>query len=160
MLKEEVTLRVNSRAYEVEVEPYTTLADCLRDHLGFNGVKVSCNDGDCGACTVLFDDKAFDSCITLAVESEGVEITTIEGLANGETLHPIQKAFIENHGLQCGFCTPGAILSAKALLDKNLKPTEQEVRIALSGNLCRCGSYPKIVNSIFAAASMMGGKAK
>lgn len=148
---------VNRKEYTVEVEPYMTLADCLRDNLFLTGVKVSCNEGDCGACTVLVDEKPFNSCITLAVEAVGQPITTIEGVSNGEKLHPIQRSFIDHHGMQCAFCTPGMILSAKALLARKPNPTEQDAREAIAGNLCRCGTYPKIVTSILAAARMMGG---
>lgn len=156
-MKQKITLTVNEKKYDVEVEPYLTLAECLRDRLGLTGVRVSCNEGECGSCTVLLEGQAVSSCLMLAVEVEGRNITTIEGLLQGEELHPIQKAFVEHHGMQCGFCTPGMILSAKALLDRTPNPTELEVREAISGNLCRCGSYPKIVKSILAATKMMGG---
>lgn len=156
-MKQKITLTVNKKEYDVEVESYWTLAECLRDRLGFLGVRVSCNNGDCGACTVLLEGDPILSCMTLAVEVEGKNIETIERLSEGGELHPIQKAFIEHHGMQCGFCTPGMILSAKALLDRNADPSDQEVREAISGNICRCGSYPKIVKSISAAAKMMGG---
>lgn len=156
-MKQKIKLLINKREYNVEVEPYMTLAECLRDKLALNGVRVSCNQGDCGSCTVLLGSEPVYSCMTLAVEAEGKEITTIEGLLEEGELHPIQKAFIENHGMQCGFCTPGVIISAKALLDKNPNPTEQEVKEAISGNLCRCGTYPKIVKSVLAAAKMVGG---
>lgn len=156
-MKQKITLIVNEKEYDVEVEPYLTLAECLRDRLGLNGVRVSCNAGDCGCCTVLLEGQAVSSCMILAVEVGGRNITTIEGLSQGGELHPIQKAFVGHHGMQCGFCTPGMILSAKALLDRTPNPTELEVREAISGNLCRCGSYPKTVKSILAAAKMMGG---
>lgn len=156
-MRRQIRLNVNRKTYEVAAEPYWTLAECLRDELGLLGVKVSCNEGDCGACTVLLEGEPVSSCMMLAVEANGRDIETIEGLANGGKLHPLQQTFIENHGMQCGFCTPGMILSAKALLDKNLNPTEREVREAIAGNLCRCGSYPKIVKSILAAARMMRG---
>ncbi len=141
----------------VEVEPYMTLAECLREKLFLTGVRVSCNEGDCGACTVLLDGEPVYSCMTLAVEAEGKSITTIEGLERGEQLHPLQQSFIENHGMQCGYCTPGIILSAKALLDKTPNPTEQEIKESVAGNLCRCGSYHKIIKSVQAAAKTMGG---
>lgn len=156
-MKQQIKLRVNNREYELEVAPYMTLAECLREKIGLIGVRVSCNQGDCGACTVLIDGEPVFSCMILAVEAEGKDITTIEGLSTDGELHPIQQAFIDNHGMQCGFCTPGMILSAKALLDTNLNPTEQEVKEAIAGNLCRCGGYPKIVKSILAAAKTMGG---
>ncbi len=156
-MKQRITFTVNKKEYDIEVEPYWTLAECLRDKLGLLGVRVSCNEGDCGACTVLVDGEPILSCITLAAAVEDKNIETIEGLSRGTELHPIQEAFIEHHGMQCGFCTPGTILSAKALLDRNPNPTEQEVREAISGNLCRCGSYPKIVKSILAAAKIKSG---
>lgn len=156
-MKQKIRLLVNGREHLAEVEPYMTLAECLREEVGLNGVRVSCNQGDCGSCTVLLDGEPVYSCMTLAVAVEGRSITTIEGLSRGEELHPIQQAFVENHGLQCGFCTPGMILSAKALLDKNPGPTEQDVKEAIAGNLCRCGSYPKIIKSILAAVKVMGG---
>ena len=151
-MKQQIRLRVNKKTYELEAEPYWTLAEVLRDTLGFLGVKVSCNEGECGACTVILEGEPICSCMALAVEADGKNIKTIEGLAVGGKLHPIQKAFIENHGMQCGFCTPGMILSAKALLDKNPNPTEQEVREAISGNLCRCGTYPAHIKAVAAAA--------
>lgn len=157
IVKQEIKLLVNTKEYTVEVEPYMTLADCLRDNLFLTGVKVSCNEGDCGACTVLVDGKPFNSCITLAVEAAGHPIITIEGVSNGEELHPIQRSFVDHHGMQCAFCTPGMILSAKSLLARKLNPSEEEIREAIAGNLCRCGTYPKIVTSILAAAHMMGG---
>lgn len=154
MSSQRITLIINYKEYQVEVEPYVTLAECLRNKLAFTGVKISCNAGDCGACTVLLEGEPICSCIKLAVQADGKSITTIEGLSKGEKLHPIQEAFIEHHGMQCGFCTPGMILSAKALLDRNPNRTVGigEVREAISGNLCRCGSYTKIIESILAAA--------
>jgi len=157
MDREKIWFFVNGRRCEVEVDPNLTLAECLRNELYLAGVRVSCGAGECGACTVLLDGNPVFSCITLAAEAEGKNITTIEGLAEGGKLHPIQEAFIENHGMQCGFCTPGMILSAKALLDRNLNPTEGEVKEAIAGNLCRCGSYPKIIKSILSAAKSMRG---
>ncbi|MBI4318792.1 MAG: (2Fe-2S)-binding protein [Chloroflexi bacterium] len=154
-MKQETRLVVNRQEYLVEVEPYETLAECLREKLGLIGVRVSCNRGDCGSCTVLLDGEPIASCMTLATEVDGRDITTIEGLARAGELHPIQRSFIEHHGMQCGFCTPGMILSAKALLDRNSSPGEDDVREAISGNLCRCGTYPKIVKSIMAAAKLM-----
>ncbi len=156
-MKQQIKLSVNKKQYELEVEPYWTLAECLRDELGLLGVKVSCNEGECGACTILMDGEPICSCMTLAVEADSKNIETIEGLSAEGELHPVQQAFIEHHGMQCGFCTPGMILSAKALLDKNPDPSEYEVREAISGNLCRCGAYPKIVKSILTAAARMRG---
>ncbi len=141
-----------------QVAPSDTLIHTLRETLGLTGTKTGCNLGECGACTVIMDGKPVLSCTTLTVECHGKEITTIEGLGdplNG-TLHPLQQAFIEHDGMQCGFCTPGMIMQAKSLLDENPNPTEEQVRKGLSGNLCRCGSYKKIVESVLAAATIKG----
>ena len=145
-------MQVNGDIYEVAVEHWRTLLEVLRDEVGLTGTKKGCDEGDCGACTVLINGKAVTSCLTLAIEAQGKEITTIEGLADGEALHPIQEAFVEHGGLQCGFCTPGMILSAKALLDKNPTPTEDEIKLGIAGNLCRCTGYIKIIESIEAAS--------
>lgn len=150
-MKQEISLIVNGKSYQVSVEPSETLLDVLRDKLGLTGTKKGCDTGNCGACTVLIDGKSVPSCLVLAVSARGREITTIEGLAEGENLHPLQKAFIDHFAVQCGFCTPGMILSAKALLDENPNPTEEEVRLALAGNLCRCAGYYKIVEAVLAA---------
>jgi len=153
-MKQLIRLRVNKEDYDVYVEPRETLAHVLRDELGLTGLKVGCQEGACGACTVLMDGKAVRSCLILAVQAKGKEILTIEGLAkNG--LHPLQQAFIDHFAVQCGFCTPGMILSAKALLDENPNPTEEEVRKALAGNLCRCGGYSKIVEAVLAAKDII-----
>ncbi len=158
-----MNLIVNGKSIELtvghEVMPWHTLAQTLRETLGLTGTKIGCNNGECGACTVIMNGKAILSCSTLTVECDGKEITTIEGLGdplNGK-LHPLQEAFIEHDGLQCGFCTPGMIMQAKVLLDKTPNPTEEQVREGLSGNLCRCGSYKKIVESVLAAASAKTG---
>lgn len=157
-MKQKITLLVNNKERTVEVEPYMTLAECLREKLALTGVRVSCNQGDCGACTVLLDGEQIYSCMTLAVEAEGKSIITIEGLAARDgQLHPLQAAFIKHHGMQCGYCTPGMILSAKALLDENPHPTEAEIKEGIAGNLCRCGSYQKIIKSVQVAAEQMGG---
>ena len=148
-----ITLRVNGTKYRIDVAHRWTLADVLRDHLGLTGTKIGCNKGECGACTVLLDGKAVYSCSNLAVWAEGRDIVTIEGLAQGDELHPIQKAFIEHDGMQCGFCTSGQIMASKALLDENPHPTEMEVKRALSGNLCRCGNYNRIVEAVMAAGT-------
>lgn len=140
------------------VEPKTILVELLRNELELTGTKIACSSGSCGTCTVLVDGKAVKSCSILALQVKGRDVLTIEGLANGDNLHPIQESFIKNHGMQCGYCTPGMIMSAKALLNENSNPTKQEVREAISGNICRCGTYPKIVKSILAAADKMGGK--
>ena len=147
-----LNLNVNGNDCTVQVEPQTTLLCVLRDQLGFIGVKAGCEEGDCGACAVLIDGKPVTSCLVLTASAEGKKIMTIEGLADGWELHPIQQAFVDNHGMQCGYCTPGAIIAAKGLLDENPKPSEGEVRQALSDNLCRCGSYAKMVKSVLAAA--------
>jgi len=151
--KQLIELRVNGEIHEIVVEPRTTLLHVLREDLGLTGTKEGCNSGDCGACTVLIDNHPAVSCLTLAIEAQGKEILTIEGLDQQGRLHPLQQAFIDHYAVQCGFCTPGMILSAKALLDRNSHPTEEEVREAISGNLCRCTGYVKIVEAILAVAN-------
>jgi carbon-monoxide dehydrogenase small subunit len=153
-----LTLTVNSITYAINVESHLTLVELLRDKLGLTGTKKSCNEGECGACTVLMEGKPVASCLVLALDAQNRNIITIEGLADGEKLHPIQEAFVINGGIQCGFCTPGMIMSAKALLDENPVPTPTEVRTAISGNLCRCTGYQQIVDSVMEAAKAMGGK--
>ncbi|MFC2013338.1 (2Fe-2S)-binding protein [Chloroflexota bacterium] len=157
-MKIALNLIINGKQHELDVNPNTTLAELLRNELGLTGSKVACDIGACGSCTVLLDRKAVRSCSILAPQAEGRNIVTIEGLANGDQLHPIQESFIRNHGLQCGFCTPGMILEAKALLDENPKPSDLEVREALDGHICRCGTYPNIVKSILDAAKVMRGE--
>ncbi len=147
-----IRLTVNGERHELSVEPRTTLLDALRDELGLTGAKKGCDEGSCGTCTVLADGKAIYACMTLALECEGREIETIEGIAEGEDLHPIQLAFVEHDALQCGFCTPGQIMSLKGLLDEYPNPTEADVERAVAGNLCRCGAYPKIVEAALDAA--------
>ena len=147
-----VRLRVNGADHAVTVEPRRTLADVLREDLGLTGTHVGCEHGVCGACTVLWDGQPVRSCLLLAIQMDGASLTTVEGLAEGERLHPIQEAFWAAHGLQCGFCTPGILLTAKALLDENPSPDEQEIREAIGGNLCRCTGYHFIVDAIAAAA--------
>jgi len=151
-LKQLITLNINGETYEVAVEPRTTLFDMLHDKLGLTGTKKSCDLGNCGSCTVLIDNKPVLSCLILAVEAQGKDILTIEGLEKNGQLHPLQQAFIDYAALQCGFCTPGMILSAKALLDSNPQPTEEEVKEAISGNLCRCTGYTNIVEAILKVA--------
>ena len=148
-------LKVNGRPVEISDRGDRTLATALREDLGLIGVRVSCAEGECGSCTVLVDDKPMTSCLMLAQQAEGKEIVTIEGMAKGDDLHPIQQAFIEEQGFQCGFCTPGLILSAKAFLDENPNPTTDEVSVAMSGNICRCGAYPYIVKAVLKAAELM-----
>ena len=150
MLKE-LKLTVNGEAYELAVKPNTLLLDLLNSVIGLKGAIRGCDSGSCGACTVILDGKAVKSCSTLALQADGKEITTIEGLADGDKLHPVQQAFIDHGAVQCGYCTPGMIMSATALLDENQDPTEDEVRQALRGNLCRCTGYVKIVDAILAA---------
>ena len=143
-----ISLTVNQREYKVEIEPLATLLEVLRNDLRLTGTKEGCGEGDCGACTVLLDGKAVNACLLLAMEARGKKITTIEGLAQDGRLQPLQKAFVEKGAVQCGFCTPGMILSAKALLDANPHPSEEEIKMAIAGNLCRCTGYIKIVEAI------------
>jgi len=147
-----VRLRVNGQPHEAAVEPRTSLADFLREHLDLTGTHVGCEHGVCGACTVLLDGEPVRSCLLFAVQLDGAEITTVEGLADGDRLHPLQQAFWDHHGLQCGFCTPGILLTALALLEDNPEPTDEEIREAIAGNLCRCTGYHFIVDAIRAAA--------
>ncbi len=154
-MKQDIVLKVNGETYNVSVDTHRTLVEVLRETLGFTGTKKSCNEGECGACTVLMDGKAVASCLILAVAAQGKEITTIEGLNEGEKLHPIQEAFVKHAAIQCGFCTPGMVLASKALLDRNPEPTTAEVRKAISGNLCRCTGYQQIVDAVMAAAAAM-----
>jgi carbon-monoxide dehydrogenase small subunit len=154
MMMSKLTLRINGANYEVDAATTATLAEVLREELGLTGTKMMCNEGECGACTVLIAGRPMLSCMTLAIDAQNKDILTIEGLADPGTgrLHPIQKAFVENSGMQCGVCTPGMILTAKALLDENPAPTEEDVRHALSGNLCRCGNYRRITECVLDAA--------
>ncbi len=147
-MRRKIEITVNGQLYRLEVEPRATLLDVIRYDLGLTGTKAGCEKGECGTCTVIMDNRPVNSCVILAVEADGSEILTIEGLAKGEDLHPLQKSFVEMGAIQCGFCTPGMVLVAKALLDKNPKPTEREIRRAIEGNLCRCTGYDKIVKAI------------
>jgi carbon-monoxide dehydrogenase small subunit len=149
-----IQFKVNDESISLEVEAHWTLLRVIRDELGLTGTKEGCGEGDCGACTVLVDDRAVNSCLILAVDVDGKAITTIEGLTQDDELHPLQKAFMEKGAVQCGFCTPGMILTAKALLGQNPHPTEEEIRFAIAGNLCRCTGYAKIVEAIQVAAGM------
>src|SRR5204862_6823499 len=151
-MKHPVHLHVNGQAYEGQVEPRTSLVDFLRDGLDLTGTHVGCEHGVCGACTVLLEGEPVRSCLLLAIQVDGARLTTVEGLADGERLHPLQQAFWDHHGLQCGFCTPGILLTAKALLDENPHPTDAEIREAIAGNLCRCTGDHFIVDAIRAAA--------
>lgn len=147
-MKKLIKLNINGDAYEVAVEPLKSLVSVIREDIGLTGTKEGCGRGDCGACTVLIDGKAVNSCLVLAIEAQGKDITTIEGIAINGELHPLQKALIENGAVQCGFCTPGIVMTAKALLDENPNPSEEEIRDYLSGNICRCTGYVKIVQAI------------
>ncbi len=156
-MKKLITLTVNDTEYEVAVAPNKTLTQVLREDLNLLGTNEGCGVGDCGACTVVLDGKPVNSCLVLAVQADGSRIKTIEGVAHGDSLHPVQETFVELGAIQCGFCTPGMILSATSLLEKNPHPTEQEVRQALSGNLCRCTGYQKIVEAVQEASRRMKG---
>lgn len=154
-MKKELKLTVNGESHELMVEPNALLIDVLNRELGWTGPKMGCDCGSCGACTVILDGKAVASCMILALQVNGKQVTTIEGIAEGERLHPIQQAVIDHGAVQCGYCLPGQIMSAKALLDENPDPTEEEVRKALRGNLCRCTGYVKMVEAVMAAKDKM-----
>ena len=156
-MKQRLNLKVNGRAEELLVEPNKTLLQVIREDLGLTGAKHGCGVGDCGSCTVLLDGRPVNSCLVLALQAEGREITTIEGLAQEGELHPVQDAFIDHGAIQCGFCSPGMILTSKALLDQNPDPTREEIRRAISGNLCRCTGYQKIVEAVEDAAKRLAG---
>jgi aerobic-type carbon monoxide dehydrogenase small subunit (CoxS/CutS family) len=147
-----VRFRVNGEPVEVYVAPHRTLLSILRCELGLTGAKEVCGEGTCGACTVLLDGGPVYSCLTLTIDCEGREVRTVEGLARGGQLHPVQRAFVEHDGFQCGYCTPGQAMSAVALLEHTPQPTEEEVRLGMSGNLCRCGAYQGIIDAVLAAA--------
>ncbi|MBN1254047.1 MAG: (2Fe-2S)-binding protein [Deltaproteobacteria bacterium] len=147
----QITVTVNGTVYELQVKSWATLLDMIRDDLGLTGTKEGCGLGECGACTVIMDGKTVNACLVLAPEADGKEIITIEGLSRGGQFHPVQEAFMEQGGIQCGFCTPGMILSTKALLDENPNPTDEEIRRDMAGNFCRCTGYTKIFESIKAA---------
>lgn len=147
-----INLKINGENYELHVKPNTLLLDLIRDEIGLIGTKRGCDTGECGACTILVEGKPFNSCLMLAVEADGKNILTVEGLAKEGQLHPLQEAFIEEGAVQCGFCTPGVLLSVKALIDTNPNPTTEKIKLAISGNLCRCTGYTKIVKAIISAA--------
>jgi len=157
MAKHHVTTTINGDPVEYLCESEQTLLDCLRDELDLIGAKEGCSSGDCGACSVLIDGRLVCSCLVLGVEAEGKEVETIEGMAHGDELHPLQRKFLEHAALQCGICTPGILVAAKALLAKNPEPTETQVRYWLAGNLCRCTGYDKIVRAVMDAAAEMRG---
>ena len=148
MKKVTIHTSINYKQYELEIKPNLTLLSLLRDELGLTGTKCGCEVGECGACTVLIDGKAVNSCLVLAPQIDGQEILTVEGLASGKQLHPLQESFLDHDAVHCGFCTPGMLMSAKSLLDQHPDPTEEEIRIALSGNLCRCSGYQQIVDAV------------
>jgi len=149
-LEKRIRIQVNGEWQELEIDCRKSLLDLLRDHLGLTGTKRGCDTGDCGACSVILDGKIVNSCLVLAVEAEGKSILTIEGLTSEGDLHPLQKSFVEHGAIQCGFCTSGMIMTAKALLDENANPSEEEIRMAIAGNICRCTGYVKIVEAISA----------
>jgi aerobic carbon-monoxide dehydrogenase small subunit len=148
-----ISITVNGTVHDSDVEPRTLLVHYVREVLGLTGTNIGCDTSSCGACSVHVNGEAVKSCTMLAVQADGQSITTIEGMANGSELHPMQQAFMENHGLQCGYCTPGMVMAATSLLKENPNPTEEEVRIGLEGNLCRCTGYHNIVKSVLAAAA-------
>lgn len=153
-----ITLRVNGLDHELEVAAHATLGDVLYQRLGLQGVRLSCEEGECGSCTVLIDGTPVTACLMLAAQAEAAEILTIEGLGTPDRLDPIQQAFIDEHGFQCGFCTPGFILSAKALLDTDPNPAPEEIATALGGHICRCGSYPNIVRAVQRASAAVAAE--
>ena len=153
-----INLTVNGRSVSAATEPAVSLLEFLRDTLSYKGTKLCCNTGECGACTVIYNGKPINSCVTLAADAAGAEITTIEGLADGDKLHPVQQAFIDAGAVQCGYCTPGYIMSVKVLLDRTDKPTPDDIEEAVSGNICRCTGYTKIVDAIYLAADRMAGR--
>jgi carbon-monoxide dehydrogenase small subunit len=156
--KQIISVTVNSEPYEVYIDSRTTLLQLLREHLGLTGTKEGCSEGECGACSVNLNGRLVDSCLIFAAEANGGQVQSIEGLAVNGELHPVQKAFIECGGVQCGFCTPGMIMASKTLLDSIPNPTEEQIRQALGGNLCRCTGYAKIIDAVQAAAGMMAAK--
>lgn len=152
MTTRELRFKVNGEAYTLQVEPRKTLLEVIREDLGLQGTKLGCGGGECGACTVILDGKAVKSCLMLALDARGKEVWTIEGLVAGGDLHPLQRAFVEHGAIQCGYCTPGMIMSSKALLDENPHPTAQEIKDALAGNLCRCTGFTKILEAVSSVA--------
>jgi len=154
-MKQRMHFTINGEAYEDEIDVRRTLLEALRENFGLTGTKRACNEGECGVCTVLLDGKPVASCLVLAVEAQGREIETVEGVAEGDTLHPLQQAFLDHGAFQCGFCTPGTLMTAKGLLAENPTPTEKDVRHAIAGNLCRCSGYTKYVEAIMDASEKM-----
>lgn len=158
LMKKQIWLKVNGSEYDLLIKPHWTLIDVLRDEIGLTGTKKGCGKGECGACTVIMDGKAILSCLVLAIQAQGKEIFTIEGLSQEGQLDPLQEAFVKYGAIQCGFCTPGMILTSRVLLDKNPHPTEEEIKRALSGNLCRCTGYVKIIEAVRNASTAEGRK--
>lgn len=158
MEKIKVNMVVNGKPVSVDIKPYARLIDVIREDLGLTGTKEGCGVGECGACTVIVDGKAVSSCLTLAASMEGKSIITVEGLMENDKLHPIQQAFIDHHALQCGFCTPGFIMSTKALLDESPNPTRDEIKTGISGNLCRCTGYEQIIEAVEDVSKTYNGK--
>jgi aerobic carbon-monoxide dehydrogenase small subunit len=154
-----INTKINGKSIRSSAEASTSLLEFLRDRLEYKGTKLCCNTGECGACTVIYNGKPINSCVTMAADANGAEIITIEGLANGDELHPVQQAFIDTGAVQCGYCTPGYIISVKALLDRTTKPTAEDIEEAVSGNICRCTGYNKIVDAIHLAADRIAGRA-
>ena len=157
-MKKEIRLTINGRHYEFEIEPRTLLLDLIRNEMNLIGTRQGCSSCSCGTCTVLLDGMAVKSCSILAVQANEREVLTIEGLADGEKLHPVQESFVKNHGLACGYCTPGMIMASVGLLEKHPSPNEDQVIETINGHLCRCGTYPKIVKSVIEASKKMGGE--
>jgi carbon-monoxide dehydrogenase small subunit len=153
-----INTTINGTSVSASTEAYTSLLELLRDTLGFKGTKLCCNTGECGACTIIFNGKPINSCVTMAADANGAQIITVEGLADGDKLHPVQQAFIDTGAVQCGYCTPGYIVSVKALLDRTTKPTAEDIEEAVSGNICRCTGYTKIFDAIQLAADRMAGR--
>jgi aerobic-type carbon monoxide dehydrogenase small subunit (CoxS/CutS family) len=153
-----INTTINGRGVSAHADASTSLLEFLRDTLEYKGTKLCCNTGECGACTVLYNGKPINSCVTVAADADGANITTIEGLAEGDKLHPVQQAFIDTGAVQCGYCTPGFIMSIKVLLDRTQKPTPEDIEEAVSGNICRCTGYNKIVDAIQLAADRMSGR--
>lgn len=156
----ELKININGIDHEMEIDPDLRLLDLLRDHLRLTGTKEGCGEGECGACTVILEGKAVNSCLVLAVQAHGKKVLTIEGLAQGDTLDPVQQAFLDNGAVQCGYCIPGMVLSAKALLDETPEPSEKQIKESISGNLCRCTGYDKIVSSIKLASDRLTKEGK
>lgn len=153
-----INVTINGKSHSAAADASASLLDFLRDTLQYKGTKLCCNTGECGACTIIYNGKPINSCVTLAADANGADIITVEGLADGDKLHPIQQAFIDTGAVQCGYCTPGYIISVKALLDRTTKPTAEDIEEAVSGNICRCTGYTKIVDAIHLAADKMAGR--